>query len=74
MKNEDLIKIRKLWELYDEASNKETDFFIKYLDALNKGNKPLAEYIDKKILPKLRKKAYQLFLACEREFNKYYGK
>jgi len=74
MKNEKLIKIRKLWDLYDQASSKETEYFIKYLEALRQGNKALAEYIDKKILPKLRKKSYQLFLAYEKAFNEYYGK
>jgi hypothetical protein len=74
MKNEELIKIRKLWNLYDQASNKETDYFIKSLEASRQGNKTLAEYIDKKILPRLKNKAYKFFLAYEKAFNKYYGK
>lgn len=69
MKNWD--KIKQLWNKYDEISNKETDYYIRYLEALRNGNKGLAEYIDKKILPKLRKKSYQLFLAYKNEFDKY---
>jgi hypothetical protein len=71
MKNERVMKIRKIWDLYDQASNEESEYLIKYFEALRQGNKALAEYIDKKILPKLRKKSYQLFLAYEKALNEY---
>lgn len=67
-------KILKTWREYDEISNKETDYFIQYLEALRQGNKGLANYVKNKILPKLSKKSYLAFINYYRAFNDFYGK
>jgi sensor domain CHASE-containing protein len=56
-----------IFKEYDSASNKATDYFIRYLEARRVGNKRLAIYIDSKILPILRKKSYQLALLLNEE-------
>ena len=74
MKNTDIDKIKDLWQLYDKASSKETDYYLKYLYALNQGSKALAKYIDQQILPKLQKKAYRLILTYKQKFETIYEK
>ncbi len=74
MESPNLGKIKQLWQKYDEMSDKEADYFLKHLNALKEGNIGLAEYINNNILPKLKKKSYQLFLAYSREIEKLNGK
>lgn len=60
-------RFNQIFHEYDIASNKATDYFIRYLEARKAGNKRLAIYIEGKILPILRKKSYQLALLLNEE-------
>lgn len=62
--------IKWIWNKYDEASNKVSDYVIKSIEAKNSGNIHLATYIDSKVLPTLRKRSYELFCAYENEVQK----
>lgn len=63
-------KIRQLWQQYDEASNKVTDWVFKSLEARRQGNKGLANYIEAKVLPKVQKESYKSFLLYSQECEK----
>lgn len=54
---------KELFNEYDKVSNRETDFYLRYLEACRAGNKRLANYIEIKILPTLRKKCYHLAMC-----------
>lgn len=54
---------KELFYEYDQVSNRETDYFLRYLEARRTGKKRLANYIELKILPTLRKKCYHLAIS-----------
>lgn len=61
---------KQIFQEYDKTSNKETDYFVRSLDARRFGNRRLALYIENKIIPSLRKKSYQLALLLNEEVQK----
>ena len=67
-------KIKLAFEEYDRMSNKVLDYVVMSIEAEINGNAGLITYIEEEILPKLRRKSYQLFRHFQEETEKFYGK
>jgi hypothetical protein len=62
--------VKRLFEIYDKASNEVADCLIKSLEARRIGKTALANYLINKIYPKLQKRSYELFCKYTDACNK----
>jgi len=53
---------KPLFDAYDQASNEATDCLIESIEARRKGKTAVADYLEKKLYPKLMKRSYELLI------------